>query len=77
MGSVTNQTDKQAFKPDDWKVIPIFSYTNINDPYYGSNFQVLAHKNLPYVEAEKYDLFFNSQAEYISYLDGYYIRFKS
>lgn len=49
MGSVTNQTDRQAFRLEDWKNIPIFSYTNISDPYYGSNFNVLAHKTLPYV----------------------------
>ncbi len=35
---------------------------------------MFAHKNNPNLQIEKYQLFFNSQAEYVSYLETYYDR---
>lgn len=53
---------KLAFDPDEWKPIPLLPYTNTPDPLYSSNFTVLAHKTIQGLEAEKYELFFNSHA---------------
>jgi hypothetical protein len=44
------------------------SFTNIKDPTYSSNFAVFGNRSNPTLEIERYQLFFSSRAEYISYL---------
>jgi hypothetical protein len=52
------------------------AFTTIKDPTFASNFQVLVNRNNPGLEIEKYQLFFSSRAEYISYLEIFYERKK-
>ena len=62
------------FNEKEWKEIPLVPFTNNADPYYSSNFKVLAHQTKKYLHAEQYSLIFNSQAEYYSYLELYNTR---
>ena len=68
--------NKVGFDPADWREVPFYSYTNNADPQYSSNFVVLTHKHAQGLEAEKYEVFFNSQSEYFSYLNLFYERKK-
>ncbi len=51
--------------------IPNYSYTHQIDPYYSSNYTLIAHKQKPHFELEKYDLFFNTYEEYKIYHDHF------
>ena len=81
MGNSSAETspknNKLSFDPNHWDQIPLYSYTNNSDPHYSSNFIVISHKHSQGLEAEKYEVFFNSQSEYISYLDFFYERKKN
>lgn len=67
-GAESKKGEAQVFKVDEWQAVEWEPYTNIKDPTYSSNFSVYAHKNNPNLEIEKYQFYFNSHAEYISYL---------
>lgn len=75
-GSETKPHRSEVFKVEDYEQVEWEPYTNVKDPTFESNFVVLSHKNNPGLQVEKYQLFFNSQAEYISYLETYYERKK-
>lgn len=57
----------RSFNEEEWMSLPVSCFTKLKDPYYGSNFKVLANRLNRAVEVEQYSLIFNSEGEFRAY----------
>ena len=69
MGAQQSSTlpNSHRFSLEEWQECPLTPYTNIQDPYFGSNFSLYVNRLNPSLELEKYDLFFNNYSEFLAY----------